>query len=85
MERSDNRVQRAGYGRFVAKEEILNDQMIEQAKRIFGGIPYTFMRANGFYPLVLQSDEEAEANGICNPGTISVTNELTGEVVFRSA
>lgn len=62
----------------------MNTQMIEQAKRVFGGIPYTFMRAEGFYSLVLQSDEEAEANGICNPGTICVTNELTGQVVFRS-
>lgn len=39
----------------------------------------------GFYPLVLQSDEEAEANGLCNKGNISVTNELTQQVVFRQA
>ena len=57
---------------------------VSTAKRIFGGIPYTFMRAEGFYPLILQSDDEAEANGVCNPGTICVTNELTGKVVFRS-
>ena len=56
----------------------------EQAKRIFGGIPYTFVRAEGFYPLILKSDEEAEANGMSNPGTIKVTNELTGKVVFRA-
>ena len=42
-----------------------------------------FQRAEGFYPLILQSDEEAEANGLHNKGTICVTNELTGNVVFR--
>jgi hypothetical protein len=55
----------------------------EYLKRIFGGIPYVFQRKEGFYPLILQSDEEARANGECNPGTISVTNEITKEVVFR--
>ena len=51
-------------------------------KKMFGGTPYTFHRKEGFYPLVLQSDEEARANAICNPGTIRVVNEINQAVVF---
>lgn len=43
---------------------------------------YTFHRENGFYPLELASDEEARANAECNPGTVKVVNEITGETVW---
>lgn len=52
--------------------------------QMFGGIVYTFHRADGFYPLTLQSDEEAIANAKCNKGTLRVTNELSGDVVFEA-
>ena len=51
-------------------------------RQIFGGIPYTFHREKGFYPLVLQSDEEAIENARCNPGTIKVVNELSQVTVY---
>lgn len=54
----------------------------DTVKSIFGGIPYSFHRKTGFYPLILQSDEEAIENAICNPGTIRVVNEITQVVVF---
>lgn len=57
----------------------MTDNEMEIIKKMIGGIPYTFQRANGFYPLILQSDEEAEANGFCNPGTICITNEIDAE------
>lgn len=62
----------------------LTSAEITKVKQVMGEIPYVFQRAEGFYPLMLQSDDEAETNGVCNPGTICVTNELTGKVVFRS-
>ncbi len=49
-----------------------------------GGICFTFHREEVFYPLVLQSDEEAVANAKCNPGTLRVVNEFTGKVVFEA-
>ena len=51
-------------------------------KALFGGIPYTFHRKEGFYPLILQSDEEAIENAVCNPGTIKVVNECSMKTVF---
>lgn len=52
-------------------------------RKMFGGIPYTFHRKDGFYSLVLSNDIEAKANAMCNPGTIKVVNECTLGVVFR--
>lgn len=52
------------------------------AIKMLGGIPYTFHREGGFYPLCLGSDEEAIANAKCNPGTLKVVNELTGITVW---
>jgi len=43
---------------------------------------YTFHRAEGFYPLVLKDDDDAKVNAFCNPGTLKVVNELTGETVW---
>lgn len=43
---------------------------------------YTFHRAGGFYLLELGSDEEARANAECNPETVKVVNEITGETVW---
>jgi hypothetical protein len=54
-------------------------------RKLFGGTPYTFHREGGFYPLALGSDEEAVANAKCNPGTLKVVNELTGQTVFEKA
>lgn len=63
----------------------ISDQ--ERAESLFkmfcGGTPYTFHREGGFYPLALGSDEEAIANANCNPGTLKVVNELTGQTVFE--
>jgi hypothetical protein len=53
------------------------------AQQVFGGIPYTFIREDGFYPLVLKDDADAIANAKCNPGTLKVVNELTGEAVYE--
>jgi hypothetical protein len=47
--------------------------------------PYTFHRASGWHPLDLPSDEEAIRNALCNPGTVSVVNEVTGKVVWSEA
>lgn len=46
---------------------------------------YTFHRASGWYPLDLSSDEEAIRNALCNPGTITVVNEVTGKIVWSEA
>ena len=43
---------------------------------------YTFHRKEGFYSLEFSSDEEAKANGLCNPGTLEVVNEFTKEIIF---
>lgn len=45
-------------------------------------IPYTFHRQDGFYVLGLEDDNDAITNGLCNPGTIKVVNELTHKVIF---
>jgi len=45
-------------------------------------IPYTFHRQDGFYVLGLEDDNDAIINGLCNPGTIKVVNELTHKVIF---
>lgn len=47
------------------------------------GDVYTFHRADGFYPLIFRSDEEAVANAKCNPDTLKVVNEITHKVVFK--
>lgn len=47
--------------------------------------PYSFHRADGFCVLEFKSDAEAKRNGECNPGTLQVINELTGETVFTLA
>jgi hypothetical protein len=51
---------------------------------------YTFHRKdcaffNGFYPLELESDSEAIANAIRNPGTLRVVNEVTKKEVFKAS
>ncbi len=43
---------------------------------------YTFERKEGFYPLELDNDLSAIKNAECNPGTVRVTNEVTGVVVW---
>jgi len=43
---------------------------------------YIFHRAEGFYPLELLDDEQAIANACLNPGTLKVTNAITGKVVW---
>lgn len=58
---------------------------LDTVKKALGGIPYTFHRSEGFYPLMLESDEAAKANGDCNPGTLRVVNELTKDVVWEAA
>lgn len=58
-------------------------KIAETIKRMFGGNIYTFHRKDGFYPLQLNSDDEAIANAKCNPGTLKVVNEITGETVFE--
>jgi hypothetical protein len=45
---------------------------------------YTFHRKDGFYPLELESDSEAIANAISNPGTLRVVNEVTKKEVFKA-
>jgi hypothetical protein len=52
-------------------------------KKMFSGIPYTFHREGGFYPLGLQSDAEAIANAECNKGTLKVVNEITRQTVWQ--
>lgn len=43
---------------------------------------YAFQRKEGFYFLELGSDDEAIANGKCNPGTLRVVNEVAGYTVY---
>ena len=45
---------------------------------------YVFVRAEGFYPLELTSDDEARANAECNPGTLRVENQ-NGETVWPNS
>jgi len=45
---------------------------------------YIFYRDLMFYPLELNSNEEAIANAECNPGTTKVENFSTGEVVWTA-
>jgi hypothetical protein len=45
-------------------------------------IPYTFHRQDGFYVLELEDDDAAITNGICNPGTIKIINEITHKVIL---
>jgi hypothetical protein len=47
-------------------------------------IPYTFHRQDGFYILEFDDDKEAILNGLCNPGTLKIVNEITREVIFNS-
>lgn len=61
----------------------MSPEMVEKVARVMGGIPYTFHREEGWYPLQLGSDFEARANAECNPGTLKVVNELTQETVFE--
>lgn len=61
----------------------LTPQQQEMAAKALGGIPYTFHRESVFYCLSLGSDFEARANAECNPGTLRVVNELSGETVFE--
>lgn len=58
-------------------------KMNEEDKKDFSGILYTFHREGGFYPIVLNSDEEAIANAKCNPGTLKVVNEFTEEIIYN--
>lgn len=69
--------------RNISNEERAKARAI--VRQMFGGIPYTFHREDGFCPLGLGSDEEAIANAKCNPGTLKVVNELTGQTVFEKA
>jgi hypothetical protein len=43
---------------------------------------YTFERKEGFYPLELDNDLSAIENAKLNPGTVRVTNEETGVIVW---
>lgn len=56
---------------------------LDGIKRLLGGIPYTFHRKDGFYPLMLGSDDEARGNAECNPGTVRVVNEITKDEVWN--
>lgn len=74
---------------WISPFDNLTPEQQRQAKalmaRIFGhGTPYTFHRADGFYPITLQDDDDARANALCNPGTLKVVNELTGEIVWNT-
>ena len=42
---------------------------------------YIFQRADGWYPLELENDQEAIANALCNPGTLYV--EQGERIVWR--
>lgn len=55
----------------------------EVYKQTTGKLPYLFFRGKGFYPLELDSNEEAIANAECNPGTTMVQNAITLEVVWK--
>lgn len=63
---------------------IIQSGELDAVKKRLGGIPYTFHREEGFYPLMLESDEAAKANAECNPGTIRVVNEITGDLVWAT-
>ena len=48
-----------------------------------GMMLYTFQRAEGFYPIEFSSDKEALKNVECNPGTLKVVNQITGETIYN--
>lgn len=43
---------------------------------------YIFVRAEGFYPLVLHDDADARVNAECNPGTLRV-EDAKGRIVWE--
>lgn len=45
---------------------------------------YIFHRASGWYPIDLPDDAAARFGALANPGTTSVENAATGEVVWRA-
>lgn len=61
----------------------LTPDQLDKLKRVLGGLPYTFHRAEGFYPLLLNDDLAARQNAECNPGTLKVVNEVSGETVWE--
>lgn len=42
-----------------------------------------FHREEGFYPLVLPLTDDLSAHAECNPGTLEITDALTGEILWR--
>lgn len=63
---------------------LIQPNELEAVKKVLGGIPFTFHREEGFYPIMLRSNEEAIANAEINPGTVIVVNELTKDVVWEA-
>lgn len=56
----------------------------EEAKKLQSEIrPYTFHRKEGWYQVQIPKDT-VEDNAKCNPGTLKVTDALTGEVVWEA-
>lgn len=45
---------------------------------------YTFHRADMWYPIELENDDEAHAHVELNPGTTKVVNEDTDTVVWEA-
>ena len=45
--------------------------------------PVIFHRVEGWYPLILPIDDDLNAHAECNPGTLMITDGLTGEVLWR--
>jgi hypothetical protein len=43
---------------------------------------YTFHREDGWYPIELVNGLEAAHHVLFNPGTVKVTNETTGKVIY---
>lgn len=42
-----------------------------------------FHRAEGFYPLSLPGNDDLSAHAESNPGTLKITDALTGEILWR--
>lgn len=46
--------------------------------------PLIFHREGFFYPIELPLYDDLSAHAECNPGTLQITDALTGEVLWRT-
>lgn len=45
--------------------------------------PVMFHRKEGFYVIDLPENDDLSAHAECNPGTLQITDAMTGEILWR--